>query len=101
MSNSKYVIGTNDALLGVLQEGVACWRQRSEGNAATHQPRLCEVHKTLIGDSQHPAFYEGVRLCVNAVHRKTKCVSLCVSKFLKFLLIHSLETANCVAAEDF
>jgi len=47
---------------GVLPEGAARWRQRSEGNAATHQPRLCETHERLIGDNQYSAFHEGVRL---------------------------------------
>ncbi len=75
MSNRSCVIGTDDALLGVLPEGAARWRQRSEGNAATHQPRLFEMHETLIGDNQHSAFHETVRLCVNAVHGETKCVN--------------------------
>jgi hypothetical protein len=95
------VIGTDDVLLGVLPEGAARWRPRSEGNAATHQPWLCEMHETLIGDNQHPAFHEGVRLCVNAVHRKTECVNECVSKFLKLFLINSLETVNYVDEGDF
>jgi hypothetical protein len=95
------VIGTDDVLLGVLPEGAARWRPRSEGNAATHRPWLCGMHETLIGDKQHSAFHEGTRLCVNAVHRKTKCVSVCVSKFLKFLPTNSLETVNYVAAGEF